>query len=131
MVKAGYAIISTTLDKVKQLMAKSNPFFRLESQNDTSRNKTQQEENQPLFTERKKPHSFLLGVVFTSLKMTVLAFIVVGFIGMGLLLGVVKAYVETTPSLDVAQLTISDYTSYLYDMNGNLISSIADVEYRD
>ncbi|MEN6634909.1 MAG: transglycosylase domain-containing protein [Clostridiaceae bacterium] len=112
-------------------MAKNNPFFRLESQNNTSRTKTQQEENQPLFTERRKPHSFMLGVVFTSLKMTVLAFIVVGFIGMGLLLGVVKAYVETTPSLDVAQLTISDYTSYLYDMNGNLISSIADVEYRD
>ena len=112
-------------------MAKNNPFFRLESQKDQSRNTTQQEENQPLFTERKKPHSFLLGVVFTSLKLTVLAFIVVGFIGMGLLLGVVKAYVETTPSLDVAQLTISDYTSYLYDMNGNLISSIADVEYRD
>lgn len=112
-------------------MAKNNPFFRLESQNNTSRTKTQQEENQPLFTERRKLHSFMLGVVFTSLKMTVLAFIVVGFIGMGLLLGVVKAYVETTPSLDVAQLTISDYTSYLYDMNGNLISSIADVEYRD
>jgi penicillin-binding protein 1A len=112
-------------------MAKNNPFFRLESQKDQSRNTTQQEENQPLFTERKKPHSFLLGVVFTSLKLTVLAFIVVCFIGMGLLLGVVKAYVETTPSLDVAQLTISDYTSYLYDMNGNLISSIADVEYRD
>jgi len=112
-------------------MAKNNPFFRLESQNANSRTTTQQEESQPLFTERKKPHSFLLGVVFTSLKLTVLAFIVVGFIGMGLLLGVVKAYVETTPSLDVAQLTISDYTSYLYDMNGNLISSIADVEYRD
>ena len=112
-------------------MAKNNPFFRLESQKDQSRNTTQHEENQPLFTERKKPHSFLLGVVFTSLKLTVLAFIVVCFIGMGLLLGVVKAYVETTPSLDVAQLTISDYTSYLYDMNGNLISSIADVEYRD
>lgn len=112
-------------------MAKNNPFFRLESQSDTSRTKTQQEENQPLFTERRKPHSFMLGVVFTSLKMTVLAFIVVGFIGMGLLLGVVKAYVETTPTLDVAQLTISDYTSYLYDMNGNLICSIADVEYRD
>ena len=85
----------------------------------------------PLFTERKKPRSFALAVVFTSLKMMVLAFIVVGFIGMGLVLGVVKAYVETTPTLDVAQLTISDYTSYLYDKNGDLISSIADVEYRD
>ncbi len=112
-------------------MTNSNPFFRLEQESDTARSKHIPEENQPLFTERKKPHSLLLGVVFTSLKMTVLAFIVVGFIGMGLLLGVVKAYVETTPSLDVAQLTISDYTSYLYDMNGNLLSSIADVEYRD
>jgi penicillin-binding protein 1A len=113
-------------------MTNSNPFFRLEQQeNDTAKSNHVPEENQPLFTERKKPHSFLLGVVFTSLKMTVLAFIVVCFIGMGLLLGVVKAYVETTPTLDVAQLTISDYTSYLYDMNGNLISSIADVEYRD
>ncbi len=113
-------------------MTNSNPFFRLEQQgNDNAKSNHIPEENQPLFTERKKPHSFFLGVVFTSLKMTVLAFIVVCFIGMGLLLGVVKAYVETTPTLDVAQLTISDYTSYLYDMNGNLISSIADVEYRD
>jgi len=128
---AGYAIITTTLNKVKQSMAKNNPFFRLESKGDTSRTQPQQEENQPLFTERKRPHSFLLGVVFTSLKLSVLAFIVVGFIGMGLVLGIVKAYVETTPTLDVAQLTISDYTSYLYDMNGDLISSIADVEYRD
>ncbi len=112
-------------------MTKSNPFFRLEQENNPEQSKHNHEENQPLFTERKKPHSLLLGVVFTSLKMTVLAFIVVGFIGMGLVLGVVKAYVETTPSLDTAQLTISDYTSYLYDKNGNLISSIADVEYRD
>ncbi len=43
----------------------------------------------------------------------------------------VKAYVETTPSAGTAQLTISDYTSYLYDMNGDLITTIADVEYRD
>jgi len=112
-------------------MTNSNPFYRLDPKSDSSRTQPIKEENLPLFTERKKPHSFLLGVVFTSLKLTVLAFIVVGFIGMGLLLGVVKAYVETTPTLDVAQLTISDYTSYLYDMNGNLISSIADVEYRD
>lgn len=112
-------------------MTNSNPFFRMEQENDSAHSKRDHEENPPLFSERKKPHSFLLGVVFTSLKMTVLAFIVVGFIGMGLLLGVVKAYVETTPSLDIAQLTISDYTSYLYDKDGNLMSSIADVEYRD
>ncbi len=112
-------------------MANSNPFFRLEPTGKTNRTESAHEENAPLFTERKKPRSFTLAVIFTSLKLTVLAFFVVCFIGMGLVLGVVKAYVETTPALDVAQLTISDYTSYLYDMNGDLISSIADVEYRD
>ncbi|MDO4572846.1 MAG: transglycosylase domain-containing protein [Clostridia bacterium] len=90
-----------------------------------------EEENLPLFKERTRPHSFLLGVLFTSLKLLVFAFLVVCFIGLGLAVGVAKAYVETTPSLDVAQLTISDRTSFLYDRNGDLITSIADVEYRD
>ena len=112
-------------------MAKDNPFFRLEPESNRNGGHESPEENTPLFTERKKPRSFFLAVLFTSLKLSIFAFIVLGFIGMGLLLGVVKAYVETTPSLDVAQLTISDYTSYLYDMNGDLITTIADVEYRD
>lgn len=112
-------------------MAKDNPFFRIDSGNDRNGGQHDSEENAPLFIERKKPRSFFLAVLFTSLKLSIFAFIVVGFIGMGLVLGVVKAYVETTPSLDVAQLTISDYTSYLYDMNGDLITTIADVEYRD
>ena len=112
-------------------MSNSNPLYRLEEENDQKQARDSFEENAPLFTERKRPRSFFLAVLFTSLKLSIFAFVVVGFIGMGLLLGVVKAYVETTPSLDTAQLTISDYTSYLYDMNGNLITSIADVEYRD
>ncbi|MEA4937996.1 MAG: transglycosylase domain-containing protein [Christensenella sp.] len=112
-------------------MAKSNPFYRLEDSNEKTHVHDSYEENAPLFTERKRPRSFALAVLFTSLKLSIFAFIVIGFIGMGLLLGVVKAYVETTPSLDTAQLTISDYTSYLYDMNGDLITTIADVEYRD
>jgi len=112
-------------------MARSNPFYRLEDTNDKTDGRDSYEENAPLFTERKKPRSFALAVLFTSLKLSIFAFIVIGFIGMGLLLGVVKAYVETTPSLDTAQLTISDYTSFLYDMNGDLITTIADVEYRD
>lgn len=111
-------------------MAKSNPFFRVDS-GDDPKLKEPELENQPLLKERDKPSSFFLAVLFTSLKMLILAFIVVCFIGFGLLVGVVKAYVETTPSLDVAQLTISDRTSYLYDMNGDLLTTIADVEYRD
>ena len=112
-------------------MAKSNPFFRVEPKDAPELNESAAEGHQPLLKKRDKPNSFFLAVLFTSLKLMVLAFIVVCFIGLGLVVGVVKAYVETTPSLDVAQLTISDRTSYLYDMNGDLITTIADVEYRD
>ena len=85
----------------------------------------------PLFKERERPAPFWLAVLFTSLKMLVFAFVVICFIGLGLGIGVMKAYVETTPTLDVAQLTKSDRTSYLYDRDGNELTNIANVEYRD
>ncbi len=109
-------------------MSKQNPFFvKQPAKGDAGAH----EENLPLFKPRDTSHSFLLAILFTTLKLLVFAIVVVGFIGMGLALGVAKAYVETTPSLDVAQLTISDRTSFLYDKEGNLITSIAGIEYRD
>lgn len=88
-------------------------------------------EKQPLFQKHQPPRPFALAVLFTTLKLLIFAFVVVAFAGVGLVFGIGKAYVETTPEIDVAQLTISDRTSFLYDMNGRLITSIADVEYRD
>ena len=88
-------------------------------------------EKQPLFQKHQPPRPFALAVLFTTLKLLVFAFVVVAFAGLGLVFGIGKAYIETTPEIDVAQLTISDRTSFLYDMNGKLITSIADVEYRD
>ena len=84
-----------------------------------------------LFKKRSKPAPFWLSVLFNTLKLLLFAFVVIGFILLGLAVGVAKAYVETTPSIEIAQLTKSSRTSYLYDRNGNLITSIADVEYRD
>jgi penicillin-binding protein 1A len=114
---------------------KKNPFFEL---NPFTRSKGGNPEKgredgdaEPLFTQRKKEKPFLLAVLFSSLRLLVFAFIVVCFIGLGLGIGVVKAYVETTPNIDTAQLTKSDRTSYLYDKDGNMITSIADVEFRD
>ena len=63
-------------------MAKSNPFYRLEDSNEKSHGHDSYEENAPLFTERKRPRSFALAVLFTSLKLSIFAFIVIGFIGM-------------------------------------------------
>lgn len=93
--------------------------------------KTDGENSGELFLTKKKGHPFFLTVMFTSLKLILAAFIIVCFAGLGLVVGIGKAYIETAPEIDVAQLTISDRTSFLYDKNGNLITSIADVEYRD
>lgn len=82
-------------------------------------------------TKKKHTKAFPLDVLFHSLKLLVLAVFVVGFMGLGLVYGVAKAYIDTTPAMDVAQLTISDRTSYLYDMNGNEIMSMSSIEYRD
>lgn len=79
--------------------------------------------------ERKRP--FLLEVLFNALKLLLFALIVMGFGGLGLVYGVGKAYVDSTPMLEVSQLTRSDRTSYLYDMNGNEITNLTSMEYRD
>ena len=79
--------------------------------------------------ERKRP--FLLEVLFNALKLLLFALIVMGFGGLGLMYGVGKAYVDSTPLLEVSQLTRSDRTSYLYDMYGNEITNLTSMEYRD
>ena len=79
--------------------------------------------------ERKRP--FLLEVLFNALKLLLFALIVMGFGGLGLMYGVGKAYVDSTPMLEISQLTRSDRTSYLYDMHGNEITNLTSMEYRD
>ncbi len=84
-----------------------------------------------LFTQNKGRKLFALDVLFLSLKLLLVAILIVGMAGAGLAYGVLKAYIDTTPVFDIAQLTKSDRTSYLYDMNGNELMSITAIEYRD
>ena len=71
--------------------------------------------------------------LFTTLKVLALIAVVAGFAVCGLVLGVAKAYIDTTPEMDVAVFSKSDtnLTSYIYDKDGNVITSFADMEYRD
>ena len=79
--------------------------------------------------ERKRP--FLLEVLFNAMKLLLFALVIMGFAGLGLVYGVGKAYVDSTPVMEVSQLTRSDRTSYLYDMNGDEITNLTSMEYRD
>ncbi|MDD3400643.1 MAG: transglycosylase domain-containing protein [Eubacteriales bacterium] len=82
-------------------------------------------------TVRRTKKPFALDVVFSVLKLLLLALAVCGFCGLGLVLGIVKAYVDSSPVWDVSQLTKSDRTSYIYDMYGQEITTLSAIEYRD
>jgi penicillin-binding protein 1A len=84
-----------------------------------------------LFARAKGQKPFALDVLFLTLKLLLVAVLIVGMAGAGLVYGVFKAYIDTTPVFDIAQLTKSDRTSYLFDVNGKELTSLSAIEYRD
>ena len=88
-------------------------------------------ESEPLFMERVRKRPFVLSIFFTTLHFAVIGGVLLGLALLGAGIGVAKAYVETTPTIDRAQLTKSDRTSYIYDKDGQLITTFANLEYRD
>ncbi|MDO4564613.1 MAG: transglycosylase domain-containing protein [Clostridia bacterium] len=94
-------------------------------------NKNRQSEPLLKLTVRRASRPFALDIIFSTLKLLLVAVVICGFCGVGLVFGVVKAYVDTSPVWDVSQLTKSDRTSYLYDMYGNEITNLTAIEYRD
>ena len=85
----------------------------------------------PFVSGQKKQRPFALDVLFMGLKLLLFAILVMGFGGLGLVYGVGKAYVDSTPVMEVSALTKSDRTSYLYDKDGVEITSLSSMEYRD
>ncbi|MDL2257786.1 transglycosylase domain-containing protein [Eubacteriales bacterium OttesenSCG-928-K08] len=108
-----------------------NSYITQNSQYELSEKDNGEDENEPAFKEHVRRKPFVLSVLFTTIRFFMLGAVLAGLAVLGAAVGVAKAYVETTPVLDQAQLTKSDRTSFLYDMDGNLITTIADVEYRD
>ncbi len=77
----------------------------------------------------KKPN-FLLSVLVASVKLAALLVLVLSLAGVGALLGIAKAYVETAPSLNLAKLDAQAKTSFIYDAEGNLITDYKGTEDR-
>ncbi|HHY82343.1 MAG TPA: PBP1A family penicillin-binding protein [Clostridiales bacterium] len=82
------------------------------------------------FTARKKEPNFLLSVFVTSIRLFVIALLVIGFACFGALLGVAKAYVDGTPALDIQRIEDQNLTSFIYDKNGELITEYKGLEHR-
>ena len=83
-----------------------------------------------VFVDRKTPPNFLLSVVITTAKLLAVLVITAGVAGVGLLLGVAKGYYDTTPELNVTQIDDQALTSFIYDMDGELITAYKGSENR-
>ncbi len=84
-----------------------------------------------IFVARKKPRSFLLGTLFTTLFFAIVLLLCVASGGLGVAGGIVRAYTQTTPPLDVKMLEDIEQSSVLYDASGNEITKVIRSSYSE
>ncbi|MBO5570497.1 MAG: PBP1A family penicillin-binding protein, partial [Clostridia bacterium] len=75
-----------------------------------------------IFKPRTKETSFLLSVIVSVVRLSILFFLCASLALAGTLIGIAKAYVDTAPVLDLVAIDDQDKTSFIYDASGNLIT---------
>ena len=83
-----------------------------------------------VFKPRSRKPSFFLSVIVNSFRMLVLLILILGLAGVGTVVGIARAYVDTAPSLDLAAIDDQNQTSFIYDAEGNLITEYKGTENR-
>lgn len=83
-----------------------------------------------IFRPRLGKPNFVLSVLVNAVRILALIVILAGLAGVGAVLGIAKAYVETAPTLDLALLGEQDKTSFIYDTSGNVITDYKGTENR-
>lgn len=124
------------LNPIRKAFAATAKFFkdlqkRMKAYMKRKKKTNGEEDDGHILVPRKHPRTTLLAIFFGTIKLASVLVLLSGFILLGLVLGIAKAYIDTTPALDVSSLTKSDRTSYIYDCNGDMITTYASMEYRD
>jgi len=84
----------------------------------------------PFFERRTKEHSFFVSSLLTSIFIFAIFIVFVGVSSLGAVLGVANAYVDTTPVLDLAKIENLSESSFIYDCNGEYITTFSGLENR-
>lgn len=90
-----------------------------------------EERKEPLFVKRTKQRPFVLRVILMVIGMLLVLLMALGFAGVGALTGLIRAYINTTPPLNVSLILEQDQISSIYDANGNFITSYMAYENRE
>ena len=92
------------------------------------------EEEQPprhtIFKPRTRKPSFILAVAVNSFRTLILLVLIFMLAGLGAVAGVAIAYMETSPTLDLAAIDDQAQTSFIYDASGNKITDYKGTENR-
>lgn len=83
-----------------------------------------------LFKPRESEKNFLLSVVFMTIRMLFFVILLIGIACGGLVSGVAKAWVDTTPTLDLDVIGAQAQTSFIKDSQGNLITEFKGTQNR-
>ena len=79
---------------------------------------------------RTRKPSFILAVLVNSFRMLILLVLIFSLAGLGAVVGIAKAYMETAPELDLSAIDDQAQTSFIYDADGNLITDYKGTENR-
>ena len=83
-----------------------------------------------IFKPRTRKPSFILAVAVNSFRTLILLTLIFMLAGLGAVIGVAKAYMETAPTLDLTAIDEQAQTSFIYDADGNLITDYKGTENR-
>ena len=91
---------------------------------------TEKEDRRSIFRPSIRKPNFVLTVLVGVLRVLIVVVILIGFAGLGALVGIAKGYVDTAPELNLAALDGQAQTSFIYDCNNQLITEYKGTENR-
>lgn len=82
------------------------------------------------FRRRLRRRNALLSLLLTTVSLVLALVLIAGSGGAGMVIGIAKAYMATTPTLDISKIEDQNLSSFIYDANGDLITTFVGTENR-
>ncbi len=105
-------------------------FFKKNKVINENINNNINDKKRSIFKPRMKKPNFILSVIINTFRVLMIIILCMGLALIGVVAGIAKAYVETAQELDLALLDNQAKTSFLYDINGNVLTDYKGIENR-
>ena len=89
------------------------------------------EEASSIFTQGTRQRNYFINLAIVTFKMLLVCILVIGFSGIGFVLGMSKSYLEAVPELDFSLVTGQDQSTVLLDVNGEILGNYYNMENRE